>query len=90
MGDQGPRVLIHAFEGFLTATMPSGCTALRDFTGVITSQTLQWTGGTVGTTSNPCSPNPLTAFNTISMLKFDTGAPLPTPPSTTSSISTTS
>jgi len=77
------------FEGFLTATMPSGCTALRDFTGVITSQTLQWTGGTVGTTSNPCSPNPLTAFNTISMLKFDTGAPLPTPPSTTSSISTT-
>jgi hypothetical protein len=77
------------FEGFLTATMPSGCTALRDFAGVITSQTLQWTGGTVGTTSNPCSPNPLTAFNTISMLKFDTGAPLPTPPSTTSSISTT-
>jgi hypothetical protein len=77
------------FKGSLTATMPSGCTALRDFSGLITSTTLQWTGGTVGTTTNPCSPNPLTAFQSISMLRNDANAPLPTPPSTTSSISTT-
>lgn len=77
------------FKGSLTATAPSGCTALREFNGVITSQTLQWTGGTVGTTNNPCSPNPLTAFDNISMLRNDASAPLPTPPPTTSSISTT-
>jgi hypothetical protein len=77
------------FKGSLTATMPSGCNALRDFSGVITSQTLQWTGGATGTVTNPCSPNPLTAFSSMSMLRFDAGAPLPTPPSTTSSISTT-
>jgi hypothetical protein len=77
------------FKGSLTATMPSGCNALREFSGVITSQTLQWTGGATGTVANPCSPNPLTAFSSMSMLRFDTGAPLPTPPSTTSSISTT-
>jgi hypothetical protein len=76
------------FEGTLTAMMPSGCTAVRDFDGSLTSQTLQWNGGGVGTTSNPCSPNPLTAFSSISMLRFDPGAPLPTPPATTS-ISTT-
>jgi hypothetical protein len=77
------------FKGSLTATAPSGCTALRDFAGVITPTTLQWTGGAVGTTSNPCSPNPLTAFSNLSMLLNDANAPLPTPPSTTSSISTT-
>lgn len=71
------------FEGNLTATMSSGCTATRDFVGTVTSQTLQWTGGATGTTSNPCSPNPLTAFSTISMLRFDPNAPLPTPRSTT-------
>jgi hypothetical protein len=77
------------FKGSLTATAPSGCTALREFNGVITGTSLQWTGGAVGTTSNPCSPNPLTAFSSVSMLRNDASAPLPTPPSTTSSISTT-
>ena len=77
------------FKGSLTATAPSGCNALREFNGVITATSLQWTGGTVGTTNNPCSPNPLTAFSSMSMLRNDASAPLPTPPSTTSVISTT-
>lgn len=80
------------FKGSLTATAPSGCTSLRDFSGTISAVNLQWIGGAVGTTSNPCSPNLLTAFNTMTMLRNDASAPLPTPPtppSTTSSTSTT-
>jgi hypothetical protein len=88
-GSDNPLETGGELEAEFTATGPSGCTALRDFAGTLTSQTLQLAGGTVGTTSNPCSPNPLTAFNSISMLRFDTGAPLPTPPPTTSSIATT-
>ena len=88
-GSDNPLETGGEFEGSLTATMPSGCTALREFAGTLTSATLQWSGGAVGTTSNPCSPNPLMAFSSMSMLRFDTGAPLPTPPPTTSSVSTT-
>jgi hypothetical protein len=88
-GSDNPLETGGEFEGSLTATMPSGCTALRDFDGTITGAALQWSGGAVGTTSNPCSPNPLMAFSNMSMLRFDTGAPLPTPPPTTSSIATT-
>lgn len=88
-GSDNPLETGGEFEGSLTATMPSGCTALREFDGTITGTALQWSGGAVGTTSNPCSPNPLMAFSSMSMLRFDTGAPLPTPPPTTSSIATT-
>lgn len=80
------------FEGALTATAPSGCTSQRQFNGTISAVNLQWTGGAVGTTTNPCSPNLLTAFNTMTMLRNDANAPLPTPPplpSTTTSTSTT-
>lgn len=80
------------FKGSLTAMAPSGCTSLRDFNGTISAVNLQWAGGAVGTTSNPCSPNLLTAFNSMTMLRNDANAPLPTPPtppSTTSSTSTT-
>ncbi len=88
-GSDNPLETGGELEAAFTATAPSGCTSLRDFEGTLTSQTLQLAGGTVGTTSNPCSPNLLTGFNGISMLRFDTGAPLPTPPPTTSTIATT-
>ena len=80
------------FKGALNATAPSGCTSQREFNGTISAVNLNWTGGAVGTTSNPCSPNLLTAFNTMTMLLNSANAPLPTPPplpSTTSSTSTT-
>lgn len=80
------------FKGTLNATAPSGCTSQREFNGTISAVNLNWTGGAVGTTSNPCSPNLLTAFNSMTMLRNDANAPLPTPPplpSTTSSTSTT-
>ncbi len=76
------------FKGSMTASPPSGsCTSLRDFNGVLGPNSLAWTGGAVGATPNPCSPNLLTAFNSLSMLRNDPSAPLPT---TTSSVSTTS
>jgi len=80
------------FKGALNATAPSGCTSQREFNGTISPVNLTWVGGAVGTTSNPCSPNLLTAFNSMTMLRNDASAPLPTPPplpSTTSSTSTT-
>src|SRR4029453_4515118 len=80
------------FKGSLTATAPSGCTSLRDFSGTISAVNLRGIGGAVGTTSNPFFPDSVTAFNTMTMLRNDANAPLPTPPplpSTTSSTSTT-
>jgi hypothetical protein len=88
-GSDNPLETGGELEAAFTATAPSGCTSLRDFDGTLTSQTMQLAGGTVGTTSNPCSPNLLTAFNSMSMLRFDESAPIPTPPPTTSSIATT-
>jgi hypothetical protein len=77
------------FTGSLTATTPSGCTATRDFSGTLTSQTLNWTGGPGGTST--CSPSPL-GFSDFSMLRADPSAPLPTTTiaTTTTSIATTS
>jgi hypothetical protein len=88
-GNLNPLELGGEFKGSLTATAPSGCTALREFNGTISPVNVQWLGGAVGTTSNPCSPNPLTAFNTMTMLRNDANAPLPTPPPSTSSVPTT-
>src|SRR4029453_1713841 len=68
------------FKGALFATAPSGCNSQREFNGTISAGNLTWTGGAVGTTSNPCSPNLLTAFNTMTMLLNSANAPLPTPP----------
>ena len=75
------------FEGTLLATTPQGCTGARDFDGSLSGQTLNWTGGDTKPSANPCPTNPLLAFNTMSMLRNDASAPLPT---TTSVVTTTS
>jgi len=79
------------FEGKLTATTPSGCTAERKFSGAMSAQSINWKG--IGAGTSTCSPSPL-AFESVSMLVSDSDAPLPEPPpppsTTTSSTMTTS
>jgi Putative binding domain, N-terminal len=79
------------FEGTLLATTTAGCTGARDFDGSLSGQTLSWKGGATKPSNNPCAVNPLLAFDTMSMLRNDSSAPLPTTTSvaTTTSSSTT-
>jgi BACON domain-containing protein len=79
------------FEGTLLATTTAGCTGARDFDGALSGQTLSWKGGATKPSNNPCAANPLSAFDTMSMLRNDSSAPLPTTTSvaTTTSSSTT-
>jgi hypothetical protein len=74
------------FNGTLSATTTSGCSALKQFSGRLTSQTLEWNGG--DTLQNNCATNPL-FMSSLQMFRAD-GAPLPTttiPPSTTTTTS---
>jgi hypothetical protein len=73
------------FSGKLTAKLPT-CTAEREFSGNLSSQTLQWDGGQ---TLRDCAGSPL-SFASLTMLRSGGEAPLPTTSvaSTTSSTST--
>jgi hypothetical protein len=75
------------FTGSLTATTPAGCNAEREFSGILSGTALQWNGGEPGTST--CIPSPL-GFSSMSMLRADAGAPLPTVPSSSSSSTTSS
>ena len=68
------------FKGTLTAN-PPGCSATRNFSGVITATSLQWTAGSM--VKNTCATNPL---GWTSMDLVQTNAP---PVTTTSSTTTT-
>lgn len=95
-GSMNPLETGGEFDGSLTARTfgPSGCTGQRDFAGTLSTQNLNWVGGAAGPDQgpNPCASNPLMAFSSMSMLRSDPSAPLPTPPptsTTTSAASTT-
>ena len=68
-----PLETFGTFEGRLTAKMPS-CTAEREFSGTLSSQTLQWTGGP---TLRDCAGSPL-SFPALTMLRSSSDTPLPT------------
>jgi hypothetical protein len=69
------------FDGNMTANMPAGCIAERQFGGELGPQTLEWGGGR---TLRDCPGSPL-SFQSFSLLRSD--APLPNttsvPPTTT-------
>jgi hypothetical protein len=75
------------FTGTLTA-VTSGCTAVRQFSGTVTSQILQWAGGQ---TAQDCAGSPL-GFQSLTLLKSDAPPPTSTiaPSSTTTSVLTSS
>lgn len=72
------------FSGTLTATV-QGCTAEREFSGLMNNQYLQWTGGM--TTTN-CPGNPL-AFEMFTLLRSELPPPTTTAEPTTTVVPTT-
>lgn len=67
------------FSGSFKTEQP-GCTAEREFSGILTASSLQWTGGPV---QSNCKDNPL-SFSSLTMVRGDTGLPPTTSLPTTS------
>jgi hypothetical protein len=74
------------FDGNLTANMPAGCIAEREFGGALGPQTLDWGGGS---TLRDCPGSPL-SFQSFSLLRSDAPLPSTTTVPATTTVPTTS